>query len=64
MLRVPSTGPPALISEPYDFATLEEAQARVAEFEDSHLVVHHTYFDIRSYHGDRQDALKREGILS
>eukprot|EP00040_Diaphanoeca_grandis_P004814 m.30251 g.30251 ORF g.30251 m.30251 type:complete len:146 (+) comp16242_c0_seq1:279-716(+) len=41
VLRVPSTGPPALISEPNDFATRDEAEARVAEFEDQHLCTSH-----------------------
>ena len=53
VLRVPSSGPPAVIAEPYDFATEEEAEARIAQIEADHLVVHHTYLEVMAYFGDK-----------
>ncbi|MEM7056389.1 MAG: hypothetical protein AAF557_02265 [Pseudomonadota bacterium] len=63
VLRVPSAGPPAVIAEPYDFATHAEAQARIDEIEANHLVVHHTYLEIMSYAGDRFRAMDAAGVI-
>ena len=63
VLRVPSSGPPAVIAEPYDFATREEANARIAEIEAEHLVVHHTYLEVMAYSGDKFRAMDAAGVI-
>ena len=63
VLRVPSSGPKAVVAEPYDFATQAEAEARIAEIEADHLVVHHTYLEIEPYNGDRFAAMNAAGII-
>lgn len=63
VLRVPTTGPRAVIAEPWDFATLDEAKARIAEIEADNLVVHHTYVEIFEYEGAVLHALDAAGVL-
>ncbi|MEM7189654.1 MAG: hypothetical protein AAF439_08590 [Pseudomonadota bacterium] len=61
--RVPSSGPPAVVADPYDFPTRTAAEERVAEIEAGHLVVHHTYLDIMTYTGDRYAAMDKAGVI-
>lgn len=63
ILRVPGSGPPALAGAPNDFATREEAAARIAEIEATHLKAHHTYLEIMAYEGDKAAALNAAGVL-
>jgi len=63
VLRVPNTGPKALIAPPNDFATEAEARARIAAIEAVHLIEHHTYLEVWSYAGDKLAALDDEGVL-
>ena len=63
VVRVPGSGPPALIGAPYDFASLAEAEARVAEIEAGHLKAHHTHLEVLPYTGPLQTALATKGIL-
>ena len=63
ILRVPGSGPPALAGAPNDFATREEAEARIAEIEAGHLKAHHTYLEVMRYDGDKAAALKAAGVL-
>ncbi len=63
VIRVPTSGPPALIAEPNDFATEADAEARIAAIEGKQIMPHHTYLDILGYDGGLQDALLRKGIL-
>jgi hypothetical protein len=62
VIRVPTTGPPALIAPPNDFATRAEAEARITEIERPHRKQHHTYLDVFEYQGDRTNALEAAGI--
>ena len=63
VVRVPTSGPPAVIAEPNDFETESEARARIGEIESLQLQAHHTWLDIVRYTGDRTTALERAGIL-
>ena len=63
VLRVPNTGPRALISAPNGFPSEAEAQERIDSIEAQQLQVHHTYLEIWPYVGDKFAALKAEGIL-
>lgn len=63
VLRVPNSGLRALAGGPNDFASLEEAEARVAEIKSTHLIEHHTDLDIMRYRGDRDSALEEAGVL-
>jgi hypothetical protein len=60
---VPSSGPPALAGPPNDFASLQEAENRVAEIASKQLKVHHTFLEIVAYSGDKAAFLKAEGVL-
>lgn len=62
VIRVPGSGPPALIAAPNSFASRAEAQQRIAEIEAGQLKVHHTYLDIVAYEGPLIDALQELGI--
>ena len=63
LLRVPNSGPKALAGPPNDFASLDEAEARLRDITDSHMKSHHTYLEIVEYWGDKIAFLEREGIL-
>ena len=63
VLRVPNTGPKALIAPPNDFATEAEARARISAIEAGHLIEHHTYLEAWPYAGDKFTALDAAGIL-
>ncbi len=63
VIRVPTSGPPALIAAPSDFATEAEARARVAAIEGAQLQVHHTHLEILPYEGPLHAALTAHGIL-
>ena len=63
VLRVPGSGPPALAGAPNDFATREDAEARIAEIERDHLKAHHTYLEVMAYEGDKARALAKAGVL-
>ncbi|WP_121629632.1 hypothetical protein [Tropicibacter alexandrii] len=64
VVRVPGSGPPALIGAPYDFATLADAKARIAEIEATHRKSHHTHLEIVPYRGALAQALAERGILA
>ncbi|MEM1066108.1 MAG: hypothetical protein AAGJ74_11455 [Pseudomonadota bacterium] len=64
MLRVPSSGPKALAGPPNDFASLEDAEARLREITSGQLKAHHTYLEIVAYSGDKAGFLSAEGILA
>ena len=64
VLRVPNSGPKALAGVPNDFASLEDAKARVSEIMSQQLKVHHTYLEIVEYSGDKATFLESEGILN
>lgn len=63
VVRVPGSGPPALIGAPNDFATRTEAEARIAGIEAGHRKSHHTHLEIIPYCGPRAEALAAKGIL-
>jgi hypothetical protein len=63
VLRVPNTGPKALIAAPNDFATESEAQARIDAIEALQLQGHHTYLEVWPYRGDKFAALAAAGVL-
>ena len=63
VLRVPSSGPKAVIAAPWLFETEAEAKARIAEIEADHLVVHHTYLEVFALDGDAYRALDASGVL-
>ena len=63
VLRVPGSGPKALIAPPNDFATLAEAEARVAAIEVTQRKVHHTHLEVFRYSGSLTDALRDAGII-
>ena len=63
VLRVPSSGPRALIAAPNDFATEAEARQRIAEIEMDHKIQHHTHLEIVAYAGDKYRALAEEGVI-
>jgi len=63
VLRVPSSGPPAVIAEPNDFPSHAEAKARIAAIEADHLVIHHTYLEIMAYSGDKYQAMDAAGVI-
>ena len=62
VLRVPDTGPNALIAALNDFATEAEANARIREVEAQQLQPHHTYLEVWPYRGDRYRAMTEPGI--
>lgn len=62
VIRVPTSGPPALIAAPRDFATQAEAQARIDMIEAGQLKTHHTYLDIVAYDGPLGPAMQALGI--
>jgi len=63
VLRVPSSGPRALIGPPNDFATEAAALARISALEQDNLVVHHTYLETFAHDGDRYAAMDAAGII-
>ena len=63
VLRVPNSGPNALIAEPNDFDNLHAAEARIAAINGEHLMVHHTYLEVFAYSGDKFATLDAEGII-
>ncbi len=63
VIRVPDGGRPALIGAPYDFATREDALARIAEIEADHRKVHHTFLCVLEVEPPLPQALEREGVL-
>lgn len=63
VLRVPSSGPQAVVAEPWDFATRAEATARIAQLEAGHLIQHHTHLEVFAYEGETYAALRSAGIL-
>ncbi|MEM9099085.1 MAG: hypothetical protein AAGC79_11235 [Pseudomonadota bacterium] len=63
VLRVPTSGPKAVIAEPWDFASSVEAEARISEIEADHLVVHHTYLEVFEYEAPTLAALHAAGVL-
>ena len=63
VIRVPTSGPPALIAAPNDFATEAKALARIAEIEAAQLKAHHTCSDVVRYEGSLLDALAERGAL-
>ena len=63
VLRVPSSGPKAVVGEPWLFETKREAEARLTELTASHLVVHHTYLEVFALNGDTYPALDNAGII-
>lgn len=63
LLRVPNSGPKALAGPPNDFASFDEADARLREISDAQTKSHHTYLEITEYAGDKIAFLEREGIL-
>ena len=63
VIRVPGSGPPALIGAPNNFATKAEADARAAEVEAKQGMTHHTHLEVFSYAGDLGVALDKHGIL-
>ncbi|MEM9238769.1 MAG: hypothetical protein AAGB07_02235 [Pseudomonadota bacterium] len=64
VLRVPNSGPKALAGAPNDFASLEDAKARVSGITSQQLKVHHTCLEIVEYSGDKATFLESEGILT
>lgn len=64
VVRVPGNGPPALVGAPCVFATVDEAEARIAEIERGHRKSHHTHLEVIPIEGDLGAALERLGILS
>lgn len=63
VLRHPSSGPPALIATPNDFATEQEAKIRIAEIENNQLMPHHTYLSVMEYEGDKFAALDAACVI-
>ena len=63
VIRVPGSGPAALAGPPNDFASEEEALARIAGIEADHRKSHHTDLSVFRYTGPLIDALLAEGIL-
>ncbi len=62
VIRVPSSGPPALIAPPNDFTSEAEALRRIAFVEARQLLAHHTYLDVLAYEGPLTAALEERGI--
>lgn len=46
VVRVPTTGPPALMGEPALFSDRDAAEARKAEIEARSDIAHHTWIDL------------------
>lgn len=63
VIRSPNVGPKALVSEPSDFATRAEAQARIDAVQSIQAMRHHTRLEIFAYSGSKREALERAGIL-
>ena len=63
VIRVPTTGPRALIAAPNEFSTEAEARQRIASIESKHKMQHHTHLEVFSCSGDKFEALKRAGII-
>ena len=63
VLRVPTSGPPALIAPPNDFASEDEARARIAVIMERQRMAHHTHFEILRYQGERSAALAAAGAI-
>ncbi len=63
VLRLPSSGPKAVIAAPWDFATHAEAEARIAGIEQDHRVVHHTYLEVFAFKGEKYAAMDAAGVM-
>ena len=63
VIRVPSSGPPALIAPPNDIATEAETHRRIAAAEQAQLMAHHIYLDMVAYEGPLMPELSRRGVL-
>ncbi|WP_411889312.1 hypothetical protein [Yoonia sp. SDW83-1] len=62
VIRVPTSGPPALIAAPNVFVSAAEAAARVAAIEQGQLKQHHTYLDVVAFDGPLAEAMAAKGI--
>ena len=62
VVRVPTTGPRALIAPPNDFKSRADAERRIAFIEAPHRLQHHTFLEIVPYTGDKFDALRKGKI--
>lgn len=63
VVRVPGSGPKAVIAPPCDFPNYVEAAARIAEIEAAQAMIHHTHLEIEVFSGDRFVWCDRNGIL-
>lgn len=64
VVRVPGSGPPALVGAPYVFATLADAEARIAVIEQDHRKSHHTHLEVIPFEGAIGAALEKLGVLA
>lgn len=62
VIRVPGSGPPALVGAPYHFDTEHAALARIAEIEAAHLKSHHTHLEVVPFEGPLHAAMQAMGI--
>ena len=63
IIRVPGSGPPALINMDSIFSDIAEAHAKLAQIEETQLKAHHTFLDIVSFEGKAEDELPKLGII-
>ncbi len=63
IIRVPGSGPPALIDMDSIFSDKAEAQAKLAQIEKTQLKAHHTFLDIVSFEGNAEEELPKLGII-
>ncbi len=59
VIRVPTTGPRALIAAPNEFTTEAEARQRIASIESEHKMQHHTHLEV-FFLQRRQDRSPKE----
>lgn len=64
VVRVPGSGPPALVGAPYAFDSLADAEARITAIERDHRKSHHTHLEIIPFEGALVVALEKLGILA
>ncbi|MDX8352740.1 hypothetical protein [Cognatiyoonia sp. IB215182] len=62
VIRVPTSGPPALVAQPNVFDSQDSADARIAEIEARQLMTHHTYLDTVAFEGPLMAAMQSRGI--